>query len=234
MDGEQPEVDEERTAPAGTDELARLVGHALVHMAARLVGDRGVVDKLAPRREVASAGARSARDMRPVHIEALILRLVGIAGSHVVPEVPFSKMSGGVARALQRLGKGMVVGLQTCDRVRDVDSRIARQELLFEGHFREMASGGGDAGACGMLTDHDAGARRRAERAGGVGMGQPHAPRSEAVEVRCLVVGAAKATQVAGTEVVGENQHDIGAVRSESRERREQQGGEEGEGVFHG
>ena len=141
VDGEQPEVHEEGLALAGADELAGLVGHALVHVAAALVLDRGVGDEL-PRREVASAGARGPRGVWPVHVETLVLRFVGVARGHVVPEVPLAKMAGGVTRALQRLGQGVVVGLQARDRVRDMHARVARQELLLEGHFREVAARG--------------------------------------------------------------------------------------------
>ena len=131
VDGEQPEVHEEGPALARADEFAGLVGHALVDVAARLVLDRRVADEF-PRREVASAGARGPRGVGPVHVEALVPRFVGVAGGHVVTEVPLSKMGGGVTRALERLGEGVVVGLRrvtefaTCTRTLPDKSRFWR------------------------------------------------------------------------------------------------------------
>ena len=231
VDGKQPEVDEERPALARADERAGLVGHALVDVPAGLVLDRGVGDEL-PGREVAAAGARGPRGVGPVHVEALVLRFVGVAGGHVVPKVPLSEMAGGVARGLERLGEGVVVGLQARDRVRDVYAIAARQEPLLKRHFREVAARCRDAGAGGVLPGHDARTRGRAERAGGIRVGQPHAPRRQAVEVRRFVVGAAITAQVAGAEIIGEDQHDVGRLSLrclQASQRREQQGAEERE-----
>jgi len=58
---------------------------------------------------------------------------------------------------------------------------------------------------------------------------RPHAPRSEAVDGRRLVVAAAEASQIANAKVVGEDEQHIGTVRREGRQRCEQRGGEEGE-----
>jgi len=232
-DGEQPEVHEEGPLLVGADELTGLVGHPFVDVAARLVRDGGVTDEL-PRRQVSSAGTRGPRCVGPVEVEALVARLVGVAPGEVVAEVPLAEVAGGVARVLQRLRQRVEIRLQARHRSRKMHPRVAQQELLLQMHLREVAARGGDAGARGVLSDHDARPRGGAKRAGGVGVGESHASRGEAVEVRRFVEGAAEAAQIANAQVIGENQHDVGAVCGQSRERRQQQGGQECGPVRHG
>ena len=232
-DGEQPEVHEEGPLLVGADELTGLVGHSFVDVTARLVADRGVADKL-PGREVPAAGARCPGGVGPIHVEALVARLIGVARCHVLAEVPLAKVGRRVARILQRLGQRVETGLQARHRSRKMHPRVARQELLLQMHLREVAARGGDAGARGVLADHDARPRRRAKRAGGVGVREPHTSRREAVEVGSLVEGTAEAAQVACAQVIGKNQHHVGAVRGQGRDGREEQDGQEGGGVRHG
>ena len=71
----------------------------------------------------------------------------------------------------------------------------------------------GDAGPLRPLAGHDAGARRRADRTGGVGVGESRAVPGQAVQVRRLVEGAAVASEVALPQVVGEKEQHVGAFR---------------------
>ena len=205
MDGVKPEVHEEWAPFAGSNEIASLVGHAFIHMAARFVLNVGITDELVPGREVATAGAGCFRRVGPVHVETLVTRLVGVARCHVVPEVPLAKMARRVTRLFQDFSQSVVVGLQTRERVGDIDARVRGDELLFQNHRRQMAGWGSNASARGMLTDHNARTCRRTEWTGRVGIFQPHALRCEAIDVRRLIVIAAETSQVVSTEVIGKD-----------------------------
>lgn len=190
-----------------------LIGHALVDVSVRLVGDRRIVDEL-PRREIPAAAARAGCPgrMRPVDVKPLVAWLVGVARLEVVPEVPFAEVGGGVAGIPQPLGECVVVGTQSRERVRDEHSCIPRRETFDELHLLDVACRRGDARACRVLSGHDARPRRRAERAGGEGVGEPDPAGGEAVDVRRLVERAAKTAEIANAEVIREDQHDVGPV----------------------
>jgi hypothetical protein len=117
--GEEPEVDEERTTLAGTDELAGLVGHALVDVTAGVVLDRRVGDEL-PGREVAAAGAGSPWRVRPVQVEALVAWFIGVSRFQVMAEMPLAEVRRRVASCLERFGQSVVSWLHPGDRIGDV------------------------------------------------------------------------------------------------------------------
>ena len=135
MHGEQPEVQEERAALAGADELAGLVGHALIDVATGVVLDRGIGDEL-PGGEVAAAGAGRLGRVRPVQVEALVARFVGVARFQVMAEVPLAEVRRRVTRGLERLGEGMVIGLEAGDAIGDEYADFT--VLVLAEAFREL------------------------------------------------------------------------------------------------
>ena len=62
----------------------------------------------------------------------------------------------------------------------------------------------------GVLAGHEAAARRRADGAAGVGLGEAHALGRQAVEVGRLDALLAVAAEVAVAEVVGQDEDDVG------------------------
>jgi len=80
--------------------------------------DGRVFDEL-PRGEVAVTGAGSARRVRPVQVEPLVARFVGVSCVKVLAEVPLTKVRGGVAGFLEGFGKREVFRLQAGDAIGD-------------------------------------------------------------------------------------------------------------------
>ena len=89
-------------------------------------------------------------------------------------------------------------------------------------HFRKRDVGGGqcvggvwpeiiqDAQAGGVLSGQQGGPVWRADRGGGVSVGQSQAVSCQAVQVGCLVETVAVASQFGPAQVVGKNEDDIG------------------------
>src|SRR5262249_23031795 len=134
-----------------------------------------------------------------VHVEALALRLEAFTA-----QVPFADVCGGVSRRLERLGEGRLFERQ----LRGDDG--AQQWLV--GPVGAAGDEVGEVEALRVLAGDQRGARRRADGAGGVGGGELYAVGGEAVEVRRAVVGAAVTAEVAGAEVVDQDDDDVGTV----------------------
>ena len=60
-----------------------------------------------------------------------------------------------------------------------------------------------------MLSRHDAGPGWRADRAGGIRIGESHTLPGQPVDIRCFVESAAIAAELIPAEVIGKNQDDI-------------------------
>ena len=228
MHGEEPEVDEKRASLAGADELAGLVGHAFVDVPSGFVLDLRIGDEF-PGREVATtaAGAGSLGCVRPVDVEALVARLVGVSRFQVMAEVPLAKVRRRVTRNLECFGERMVVGLEAGDAIGDEYADftvLVLTEAFLELHRRQMADGRGDAGTGRVLAGQDARASRRAERAGGIRLREPDAAGGQAIEVGRLMILAAEAGEVAPAEVVGQDQDDIRLICGDGRKRGEEDG----------
>ena len=95
------------------------------------------------------------------------------------------------------------------------------RQMLEIGHVDDPAAGRvqvpvrvdpvGDADRGWVLAGEDAGAGRRTDRAGGVGVAKAHALCGQPVDIGRLVKGAAVADQIPPTHIVDENKDDIGS-----------------------
>ena len=132
--------------------------------------------------------------------EEVVEALAGWARCRFPPRRgPICRTARCVARSLQHVGHGHLVGPQA--------------------HFGLAIAA--DGGVAGVLAGHEAAARRRADGAAGVGLGEAHALGGQAVQVRREDVLLAVAAEVAVAEVVGQDEDDVGARRlSRARRRR--------------
>ena len=191
MDSIVWQIEEERLFFIALDELQRFGCEAVAEkFTGRPVGQR----RNFVRREIARRLAFVAA--RDVEVEAL---LVGPAGFGA--EVP-----------LADAGRGVACGFEGLGHIRDVGREL--QGPVRHAQFGEgaLVSGDpvGDMQPRRVLSGHDACARGRTDRAGRIGVGEAHALRGEAVDVRRLVVRAAEAAEVSPAHVVGENEDDVG------------------------
>ena len=113
--------------------------------------------------------------------------------------------------------RGGVTGFFQVLRERDFFQRQFLAELgaieLLAGHILPAWQPIGEMEPGRPLAGHDAGPRRRADRAGSIGLREPHSVGSEAVDVRRFVIRAAVAAQVRPAEVVHQDENDVGARR---------------------
>ncbi len=152
----------------------------------------------------------AAVDAALVHVEALVLRPPALG-----TEVPLAGEEGGVSRLLQHLGEGHFLQRETVGVGRGKQLRVALP-LVRRERSSDVVS---DAGALRPLPGDEGRPRRRADRTGRVGVREAHALRGEAIEVGCLVKGAAVAAEIALPEVVGDEEDDAGTVgRGERRD----------------
>jgi len=189
-------VEEERLVPVAADELDGLEVHAVdeVLPPGQATGDLAV--------EVVGMEVASAADAAVLGDDGLVeavrprgdfLRaVVRVAG-----EVPLADNPGGVAGRPERLGDGDVVGGEVL--------RVVGAEVV------------GDAHAGGPLPRHQGGAVRRADRRGGVGVGEAHAVAGETVQVGRLVERVAVAAQLRVAQVVGQDEDDVALARRSGR-----------------
>jgi hypothetical protein len=124
-------------------------------------------------------------------LEALILRLA--AWRHA--EMPFADVRGAVALFFQHISQR---GLLHPDLV-----LLRRIDVVIHPE------------AGGKLAAHDAHARWHANGRDGVGAGELRALRREPVEMRCGNFRVAKGLQIGIAHVVGEDDEEVGALRSE-------------------
>ena len=134
----------------------------------------------------------------------------------VVAEVPLPHVGGGVPARLEEFGHGGFLHSQV--------------HVLGGGHPAVHSRPHGEASRL------QGGPRGRAYGAGGVEVAELEALRGQFVEVGRLVLGAAVATEVTRTKVVGEQEHDVGLVLRGSEHGAGQQkagGEEEASGGIH-
>lgn len=145
-------------------------------------------------------------------------------------EMPLAEDGGGVAGGLQRIGDGDVV--------------LREPAAVGDGHEAHgvlRAAVGGLHGvnmvARRVGAGEKAGATRRAVTGGGVGVAEHHAGLREAIEIRRLVEIAALPADVLPTEIVGEDEDDVGRASGsgsveerdakDGSDQRDDEGGEE-------
>ena len=229
VDAELPVVEEKRSILILFHPRHGLGGHAVLDVLARGVGlEIGV----SPRSDEGSRRA-GARPMGEIHVEAVFQR--GIRGWS---EMPFAEVAGGISGGLEDLRQGWVSGLQTGDRNGLDGVLVGRGGLARRGlqaDERQVAIRRGDAGARRAETGEDRGARRRTKRTRGIGAGEGHAKFCQAFEIGGPVeLGVAMERRIRPTEVIGENEEDVGfalvgTVRQGSTDERQRD-----EDGFHG
>ena len=140
-------------------------------------------------------------------VEALLVRAEQLPPA----QVPLAEASRDVAGRLERLG----------------DGRLLQGELvvdLGDAELRPRPPVAGDevrhADAGGVLARQDARPCRRADGAGGVGVGEPHALPGEPVDDRREVVRAAVAAQVRPAHVVDQDEDEVELPVAPRRTRR--------------
>ena len=214
MNGESPVIQEEGPVAVGPDELEGFLRHAVFDVFTSLPGEIQFRREL-PRRDVTARRSRP-RPVRQIHVEALLERAVRLRA-----EMPLAEMAGGVARGFERLGERVVVGLQPRDALGDEHLLRGRGFLhggLLQHDLRQMAVRRSDAEPRGVKAGEDAGARRRAERVGGVSLREAQPAPGEALDVRRLVEGVGPVEgRVAPAEIVGEDEHEVGPVSGGGR-----------------
>jgi len=207
VDGVVPEAEEEGLALVRGEVLAGLGGDAVGDvLALRAIGDGARAESVG--REV----ARRPGIGRAVEADVEALGLRPVLWRHA--EMPLADEPCVVACGLEGLGDRDLIGRQEAAAAGGDDLDPRRRFSLHQrlvGHGRQVASGGGDPEAAGVLARHDAGAGGRAEGVGGVGVGEAHAPPCQAVDVGRLVVAAPVDRRVEPSEVVGEDEQDVGA-----------------------
>jgi len=207
VDGVVPEVEEEWPPAVGLDELEGLVGDAIGDVLAVGAG-RDVASLEAIGRVVARRPGVGRTVER--HVEALDVRPV--LGPQA--EMPLADVAGAVARVAERLGDGVLRGRQEAAARGREDLAVRRsrlgQERLVGRQRRQVTGGRGDPQAGGVLAREDAGAGRRAEGAGGVGVHELHRAPGQPPHVRRLVVLAAVDRAVHPAHVIDEEEDDVG------------------------
>ena len=217
MDGVVREVDEEWLCAVLFDEVDRLAGKAVSEIfALRSVGQvwEFIRAEVGWRRALFAAAE--------VEVEALVFGpMLGR-----IAEVPFSEECRFVAAVPQCLGKGEFPGGQ---------KRLNRGALqclvrLVLAPWQPVR----DAQAGWIFSGQDAGACWRADRRGGIGIGEAHALLSQVVKVRGLVKCAPVAAEVRPSEIIGEDEDDVWLFLCGSRVECAGCSEEEGdEGGFH-
>ena len=143
---------------------------------------------------------RAGRVAGDVDVEAALLRQRSLAA-----EVPFADVAGGVSGLPQLRGNRRLAGRQLL-----IDD--GTQQFLI-GPIGAARQPVGEIEPGRILAGHERGACRRADRTSGVGIGETLALRGEAIEVRRLVILAAVAAEIGPTEIVGEDDNNVGPDR---------------------
>ena len=161
-----------------------------------------------------------------VFVVALVLGPEAFLGA----EVPLAGEEGGVAGVFQGFGDGDLFERQAFQILGGEQFAILLREARERAGLVGLraAEEVGVARACGILAGLNAGARRRAHRAGGIGAGETHAARGEGVEVRRLVERAAVTAEITLAEIVGEDEDEVerlvgGVGLGEAQEEEEQE-----------
>ena len=213
MHGIRPVVHIERAALVRFNVPGRFFRHAVFNVLARLAGDGRVLDKL-PRCQVPAARARGAGRMREIKVKALVLGLVAVVLvlRQIVTQVPLAEVRGGVPLFVQRFRQREVLRFQPREAagVQHTKLRIPRLQLLLQPDLRLVTGRCRDARARRVQTGKNAGARGRAQRTGRVGLGELHPPPRQPVNVRRLMIRTAKASHIVSTQVIRQDEDDVG------------------------
>ncbi len=212
VDRKTPVVEKERPIAVGANECGRFGGHAIFDMLAG--GSLKVQLRRKPPRGHVTSCRPGPIPMRNVDVKTLIARTVGLA-----PEVPFSEMPGRVAGAAQRLGERDVAGIEPSDarRHQTLILRTRSGHARLKPDFGQMTDRCRNAEPGRVLTGQNAGSRGGAQRIGGVSLPKQHSPPGQPVEMRRLMKRAAIASQVAPTQVIRQNQHDVRTIGGPGR-----------------
>ena len=169
------------------------------------IGSVGQAGVAVGRKVLLAAVGSAAVDAAPIHIEALIFRPEPFR-----TEMPFTGQEGRVTAGLQCLGQRRLVQRQPVGiRCR----QVAGIALPFLGLGRADVIR--DTRPLRPFAREQARARRRTDRTGGICASEPGSIPRHAVEVRCLVKGAAVAAEIAPAQIVGQEQDDVGLLRRE-------------------
>lgn len=117
-------------------------------------------------------------------------------------EVPFAEHSGGVTIFSKELGQGLFF-----ERELPFDDRLNELLRRSVGPAREVV---GEVKASGVFAGQDGGSRGRANGLGDVGAREANPVFGKLIEMGCVVVEPAVGVQVTNTQIVGENQQDVG------------------------
>ena len=133
-------------------------------------------------------------------------------------EMPLADEAGRVSDFLQHFGNEHFVGT-------NAERRIRPQHAA----WRDGAIGAGrddvvHADAHRVATGHERGPRRGAGGRRGMEVGEPHPLLGHAVEVRRVHVDGAEAGEVGIAHVIGEDDNDVGLLRSMQGRERQQAG----------
>ena len=192
------EIQEEGPRLVGLDEPFRLgrepIGQILAGRHIFQTGQKFAADIL-ERSEIGRR--RTGHGAGDVHVKSLI----GGQESRTA-EMPFADVPGGVSRRFQHFRESDFLQ-------RQLPERIWLQEPLVRS-IGPAVKKIGEMQPSRVLAGEDAGPRRRANRASGIGIGESHSIRGEPVDVRCAVIRAAVASGIAAAEIVHEDDDDVG------------------------
>ena len=165
----------------------------------RTVGELGI----AVRREVMlSAARRTPLEAPLVDVETLVFRVKTLR-----PQMPLSREKCGVAPFFECLGECEFAERQPVG----IGSR--QEPCAAAPFFRLVRPVGrdviGNARSLRIFSRHDARARGRADRAGGVRLREPHSRRGQSVDIRRVVKRAAKTAEVSPAQIVDEKKDDV-------------------------
>ena len=122
----------------------------------------------------------------------------------IIAQMPLAEMPVRVASPSQDFG-------QRDEALVERGRVLGRNELAPLGLAALRAADRVDAVPRPILPGHQAGACRGAVGGVGVGVGEPHALRSQTIDIRRVVNLAAVARDVAPAQIVGEDEHDVGS-----------------------
>ena len=203
VDRVEGQIGKKRSVLVGFDELRRLGRQPVGQMlAVRAIGQ----PRIAVGREIPFPAIRAATvDAAHVDVEPLILRPPAFRS-----QMPLARKERGVTGGFhgfrQRRGfQGKPVGVR-----RGQQQRVAFPAFGL-GRCADIVR---DPRPLRPLPGHDAGAGGRAHGTCRVGVGELGTLLCQRVDVRRLVERAAVAAQVALTEIIGQDEHDIGPSRS--------------------
>ena len=133
------------------------------------------------------------------------LKAVVFGQMPVAAQVPLAYVPGLVAALVKGAGQRVLLRRQLLE-IRHIDE-LATRWVDVPMYIDPV----GDADGGWVLAGEDAGAGRRADRAGRVRVGKAHALAGEAVDVGRLVEGTAVADEVLPAHVVDEDKDDVGS-----------------------